>query len=79
MSNNRFLEIQKTPLKSGNLNISRNKLYIRNLQITCFETIYDMFTFYEFDIFRTPENGLNLNNFAKIAHKIAKSKIFVDN
>ena len=38
----------------------------------------NMFMLYEFDIFRTPENDLNFDNFAKIAHKIAKSKYFVD-
>ena len=32
-------------LSSRNLNISRNKLYIWNLQITCFKMIYDMFVF----------------------------------
>ena len=28
--------------------------------------------------FRTPENGLNFENFAEIAHNIAKSKYFAD-
>ena len=37
-----------------------------------------MFMSYESDIFQTPENGLNFVNVAKIAHKIAKSKYFVD-
>ena len=32
-------------LSSRNLNISRNKLYIWNLQITCFKMIYNMFIF----------------------------------
>ena len=32
-------------LSSQNLNISRNKLYIWNLQITRFKMIYDMFVF----------------------------------
>ena len=32
-------------LSSRNLNISRNKLYIWNLQITRFKKIYDMFVF----------------------------------
>ena len=32
-------------LSSRNLNISRNKLYIWNLQITCFKVIYNMFIF----------------------------------
>ena len=32
-------------LSSRNLNISRNKLNIWNLQITRFKTIYDMFVF----------------------------------
>ena len=32
-------------LSSLNLNISRNKLYIWNLQITCFKMMYDMFVF----------------------------------
>ena len=38
-------------LSSRNLNISRNKLYIWNLQITCFKMIYNMFIFWEFEIF----------------------------
>ena len=37
-----------------------------------------MFMFYETGIFRSPENELNIDNFSKIAHKIAKSKCFVD-
>ena len=32
-------------LSSRNLNISRNKLYIWNPQITCFKMIYNMFIF----------------------------------
>ena len=32
-------------LSSRNLNISRNKLYIWNLQITCFKMMYNMFVF----------------------------------
>ena len=79
MSNNRFRKNkEKAFLKWQNLNISRNKLYIRNLQITVFKVIYNMFMFYEFDIFRTPENGLNFDLFVNLAHKIAKSKYFVD-
>ena len=38
-------------LSLRNLNISRNKLYIWNLQITCFKMIHDMFVFQEFEIF----------------------------
>ena len=38
-------------LSSRNLNISRNKLYIWNLQITRFKMIYDPFVFQEFEIF----------------------------
>ena len=68
----------KKPFSDLNLNISRTKLYIRDLQIMCFKMIYKIFMFCGFDIFRTPENGLNLDNFAKIAHKIAKSKYFLD-
>ena len=78
MSNHRFREIHKSLLKSRDLNISRNKFYIRNLQITCFKMMYNMFMFYEFDIFRAPENGQNFDNFVESAHKIAKSKYFVD-
>ena len=40
--------------------------------------IYDMFIFLEFEIFQTSKNGLNLDYFAKIAPKIAKSKYFSD-
>ena len=38
-------------VKSRNLNFSRNKLYIWNLQITRFKMIYNMFVFQEFEIF----------------------------
>ena len=38
--------------------------------------IYDMFVLQEFEIFQTSKNGLNSDCFAKIAHKIAKSKYF---
>ena len=37
--------------KPRNLNFSRNKLYIWNLQITRFKMIHNMFVFYEFEIF----------------------------
>ena len=53
MNNNRFQEIHKSFLKIAKfvqVNISRNKLYICNLQIMCFKKIYDMFIIYEFDI-----------------------------
>ena len=65
-------------LKPRNLNFSRNKLYIWNLQITRFKMIYDMFVFLEFEIFANFQNGLKSDYFAKIAHKIAKSKYFPD-
>ena len=38
--------------------------------------IYDMFVFYKFAIFSNFQNGLKSDYFAKIAHKIAKSKYF---
>ena len=38
-------------LSSRNFNISRNKLYIWNLQIKRFKTIHDMFVFWESEIF----------------------------
>ena len=38
-------------VKPRNLNFSRNKLYIWNLQITRFKMIYDMFVLWEFKIF----------------------------
>ena len=47
-------------------------------QNTLFEMMYNMFIFHEFDIFSNSQNGINFNNFEKIAHKIAKSKYFVD-
>ena len=43
-----FLRISRNillVLSSRNLNISRNKLYIWNLQITRFKMIYDVFVF----------------------------------
>ena len=61
MSNNKFRNMKiwaiinfgkfkKAPLESR-FDISRNKLYIFSLHITCFKMIYNMFMFYEFDIF----------------------------
>ena len=38
--------------------------------------IYDMFVLWEFEIFSNFQNGLNSDYFAKIAHKIEKSKYF---
>ena len=73
MSNDRFREIQEISLKIAKFEyFAKQIIYIRNLQITCFKMIYNMFMFYEFDILRTPENGLNFDNFAK--NKMAKSK-----
>ena len=40
--------------------------------------IYDIFVFQEFEIFSNFKNGLKSDYFAKIAHKIAKSKYFSD-
>ena len=40
--------------------------------------IYNMFVFWEFEFFSNFQNGLNSDYFAKIAHKIAKSKYFLD-
>ena len=42
-SNNVFCEILKCFRKPRNLNFSRNKLYIWNLQITRFKMMYNMF------------------------------------
>ena len=44
-SNNVFREIRKCFHKPRNLNFSRNKLYIWNLQITRFKMMYNMFVF----------------------------------
>ena len=63
-------------LSLRNLNISRNKLYIWNIQITHFKMIHDMFVFYDFEIFSNFRNGLNSYYFAKIVQEIAKSKYF---
>ena len=53
-------------LSSQNFNISRNKLYIWNLQITRFKMIYDMFVFQESEIFlnfqKWPKFGLLREN-----------------
>ena len=65
-------------LSSRNISISQSKLYIWNLQITRFQMMYDMFVFYDFEIFPTSKNGLNSDYFAKIVHEIAKSKYFRD-
>ena len=63
-------------LSSRNLNISQNKLYIWNLEITHFKMIYDILCSKSLKFFRTSKHGLNSDYFAKIAHKIAKSKYF---
>ena len=65
-------------IKPRNLNFSRNKLYIWNLQITRFKMIYDMLSSKSLKFFRTSKNGLKSGYFAKIAHKIAKSKYFAN-
>ena len=44
-SNNVFREIRKCFVKPRNLNFSRNKVCIWNLQITRFRMIYNMFVF----------------------------------
>ena len=38
--------------------------------------IYDMFVFYDFEIFSNSKNGLNSDYFAKIVHEISKPKYF---
>ena len=40
-----FAKFLNAYVKPRNLNFSRNKLYIWNLQITCFKVIYNMFIF----------------------------------
>ena len=54
------------------------KEIICNIQITHFKMIHDMFVFYDFEIFSNFQKGLNSDYFAKIVHKIAKSKYFPD-
>ena len=74
-----FAKFVNAFVKPRNLNFSRNKLYIWNLQITRFKMIYNMFVFEELEIFfRTSENGLNSAYFAKIADKMAKAKYFLN-
>ena len=74
-----FAKFLNAFLKLRNLNISRNKLYIWNVQITLFKMIYDMFVFYKsLRFFRTSKNGLNSDDSMKIAHGIAKSKYFLN-
>ena len=62
------------------LNISRNKKYIRNLQITCFKMVHNLFTSWEFDIFRPfkkaytlPKGPVKLMQRVKIAHSFLHS------
>ena len=64
--------------KPGNLNFSGNELYIWNVQIAHFKMVYDMFVFYKFENFSNFQNGLNSDYFAKVLHKISKSKYFPD-
>ena len=60
------------------VNISRNKLYVLILHITFFKMIYNISKFQEFEFFSNFKKWPKFDNFPKIAHKIAKSKYFVD-
>ena len=51
-------------------------LSIRNLQTMCFKMIHNMFIFEKSEIFRTAVLEPLRSHFAKIAHKITKSKYF---
>ena len=53
INNNRFREIYKSFLKISKFEYFANRLYIRNLQITCFKMTYYLFMSHEFDIFST--------------------------
>ena len=71
-----FAKFVNAFVKPRNLNFSRNKLYIWDLQITRFKMMYNCLCSKSLKFFRTSENGLNSAYFAKIAHKIAKPKYF---
>ena len=78
-SNNEFREILKCFRKTAKFEFFAKKLYIWNLQITRFKmTCLTYLCSKSLKFFRTSKNGLKSDYFAKIAHKIAKSKYFPD-
>ena len=78
MTKTDFEKFLKVCIFLSNLNISRNKLYIQNLQIMCFKMIYNLSIFSESEFFNISKNTLNLTKITKIAHEITKSKYFGD-
>ena len=57
---------------------AKQTIYILILKIKSFKMIYNMSELSEFEIFlKLPEKWPKFDNFAKIAHNIAKSKYFV--
>ena len=63
MSKTDFAKFLKAFIKSRNLNISRKKLYIRNLQTTCFKLIYSMFIVLKSEIFSNSPSGAIAESF----------------
>ena len=79
MSNNRFREIHKSFLKIAKFEyFDRETNYIfviyRSRALKCL--IYNLFMFYEFNIFQTPKNGLNFDNSRKPLIKLRNQNIF---
>ena len=66
MRKTRFCKFFKVFIFSRNLNIYRNKLYIRNPLVTCFKIMYNLFTFWSesshssLKSFQPYKNSLNL-------------------
>ena len=71
-----FAKFVNAFVKPRNLNFSRNKLHIWNLQISRFKMMYNMFVFYEFEIFSNFRKWPKFRLFRENAHKIAKPKYF---
>ena len=63
-------------LSSRNLNISQNKLYIWNIQITHFKMIHDMFVFYDFEIFSNFQKWPEFRLLCENCSRNCKIKIF---
>ena len=61
---------------SQNLNISRNNPYQRNLQITCFKMMYNMFIFLKFEIFSDCHSEAFVESFRKMLIKSGNHNIF---
>ena len=69
MSNNRFSEIHESFLEIVKFEyFAKPILYFRDLQITCIKMINNILCYINLIFFQTLKNGLNFDDFPKIAH-----------